>query len=123
MTVAPKHLEADIVPLLRPFAGVYRRKSRRFLFPVQSPGTLYVPNGNDVRHVWMHDISEHGVGFCSLASVKVGTQIVLILKNPPHPPLCLRGTVAHSTEIGPKDWRIGCAFAVPLTTEMLEGML
>ena len=58
-----------------------------------------------------------------MPSVKVGTQIVLILRNPPHPLLYLRAKVAHSTEMGPDDWRIGCEFAVPITPEMLEGML
>ena len=116
-------LETDISPLLQPFAEVCRRKSRRFLFPVQSPGLLIITKSNDTRHVWLHDISEHGVGFCTTLPVEHGTDIILVLKRPRYGPLCLPATVAHSTEMGPNDWRIGCEFDVPITPEMLDGLL
>ena len=123
MAATPIRLETDISPLLGPFADVCRRKSRRFLFPVQSPGLLILSKSCITRQVWLHDISEHGVGFCSMAPVRLGTKIVLVLMHPPYGPLCLSATVAHSTEMGPKDWRIGCEFAVPITPELLDGLL
>ena len=122
MSTAQLRLEADISHLLRPISEVCRRKHRRFLLPMQAPGLLTLPRGA-ARHVWVQDISETGICFCSASPLPKGMKIVLTLTPTRSTPLKCSAIVADSTRNGDEDWRIGCEFAVPITPELLKELL
>jgi len=102
--------------------AVRKRGARRYRCPVATPARVGLPDGTH-EDGWAHDLSEAGMGLELGCPLEPGTAVLLRLHGAgPDGALQLPGRVAHATEAG-GGWRVGCAFARPLTPEQLAALL
>ena len=113
-------LEIDLASIEENFAGICKRKVSRFHFGLASFGFLTV--AEKVHSVWLHDISEQGVGFGCPVPLTIDLEVLLKLTIRVDQCITLPARFKHSTpDAG--EWRIGCEFTTALTPEMLEKLL
>ncbi|HYV35865.1 MAG TPA: PilZ domain-containing protein [Gemmataceae bacterium] len=123
MSVATIQLEADISFLRGKFLGTCRREAERFRFELGTVGYLIHDNDQCRQEVWLVDIAEKGIGFCSEWPLDRGTALDLALVGHAKGPIAIRAKVVHATKRPTGDWLIGCEFEQRLPVALLTDVL
>jgi hypothetical protein len=123
MSTAAVHLEADISFFRGRLLGTCRREAQRFRFELGTVGYLIHEDDESKQEVWLVDISEKGIGFCSEWPLDNGTALDLALVGHDRGPITVMARVMHATRRPTGDWLIGCLFEQRLPVELLEEVL
>ena len=100
-----------------------RRTADRYPFPPASVMRLYVPCADETLVARILDVSTTGLGLAVAEPFEVGGDLVIQFRIPDtQRVLSLLGYVVHcrATDSG---WRVGCAFARPLSADVLGVLL
>jgi hypothetical protein len=101
-----------------------RRMAERFPCELQTTGHTLGPYGNVTWVAQITDISTTGIGLQFRSRVKLGTVLVITLRNASHAlsrPLPVR--VLRVTQLDEQTWQLGCAFIRKLKEEDLLAVL
>jgi hypothetical protein len=120
--VAP--VDAEFTLLKRHLTAIKRRASVRYRSNLATLGQMFFPDKGETEEVWVHNLSETGIGVNLDRSLEAGANVVLRLKGTADfIMLQLSARVVHSTQEVDGSWRIGCEFEKKLTADELETLL
>lgn len=117
-------VEAELT-LFRPrLSNLKRRGARRFRCGLATIGKLHFPNESTTLEACVYNLSQTGVGLNLAAPLEVGRDLVIQVRVPgSRDSMRVSARVVHCTQEVDRSWRIGCAFAEPISPEVLEALL
>jgi hypothetical protein len=117
-------VDAELTLLKRHLTSIPRRNSVRYRSNLATLGQLFFPDSGATQEVWVHNLSEGGIGLNLDRPLEQGTNVVIRLKGTSESlMLQLPARVIHATQEVDGSWRIGCAFETKLGAEELEMLL
>ena len=116
-------VEAEFTLLKKQLHGIKRRVSTRYRCHLATLGRLIFPASGESADVWVHNLSDSGIGLNFSRSLEAGTPLVIRLRGSEGLTLQLPARVVHATQEVDGTWRIGCQFENKLSYEELEALL
>lgn len=117
-------VEAEFTLLKRHLTALKRRGSVRYRSDLACLGRLILPPASTAEDVWVHDLSDTGIGLNLSHRLEAGSAVVVRLKGT-SPKVCLElpARVVHCTQEVDGTWRAGCAFDRRLAYDELDALL
>lgn len=117
-------LEAELTLFRNQLSGFKRRRSRRFRCGLATLGRIQFPNRDDALDAFVYNLSEHGIGLNMGESLEAGQKITIRIRvADEQQPYQLNAHVAHCTQEVDRSWRVGCEFAEPIASDILDKIL
>ena len=115
-------IEAEFTLLKKHMAGVRVRGAARYRCALATLGRLHFPETGKSSNVWIHNLSETGIGLNIEHRLEAETPLVVCLKSS-RGSYRLNARVIHATPQADETWRVGCQLIDKLTPEMLDDLL
>jgi hypothetical protein len=100
------------------------RRHRRYRTALATFGTINFSAGSECETAYVQNVSKTGIGLNMAKALEVGSQVTIRWRvGAEREPRLFSLRVIHSTLESDRSWRIGCEFAEPLSSDLLELLL